>query len=968
MKRPLSSLFALSLMALSLCSANGEVFHLTAKMDGAQANNGAGTGSSGTGFGIVTYDDADGTLSWNISWTGLSGTPSNMHFHGPAAPGEGAGVEEGVGVAANPLIGFTMIDAGQAADLLAGLWYLNLHTSTNGGGEIRGQVLRNLSHWPLDESTGIVAPSATGGTDADLFTGASWVTDLERGQVLEFDGVDGYASAGMLPQLEPDTNIAWAFWANSAQGENSNVMLGNRFPNEGWIKFTTNAFEYRDLATFVDTINHPPFPTSQWIHHAATKRGNLLTYYRNGLAQGNQWVTNTMPPTPLFFGGDTVNENWGGRMDDVAVWQNSEIQTGAILGLAANTISHEAAMDFSVTAPSTVFTDEFDSDLSQWTVTNRGLEQNAPAGYDVPSVTGGQVTLGGTAGGEFWFGSSIETLDSFHSSERADVMVERSSLTGIGTAYRSSVWIYGDDGHYLHFAQNIGENGWQYNANDIGGTGTLNQTGGGNNLEGVDTLDTDGGLISMNLRLFPGTNPGEVNIEMFVDGVLQGVHGFSNFPATFKVILTGQARALSDSVSAVFESVNVAGTLVDNFPPIFSSNPISLPAATDGQSYSQDISNFASDPEMDAITFSKTGGSAWLSVDANGLITGTPGPGDVGLAAITIQADDFNGASSATFQIRVEAATTPALSVFGWWPLNEGSGSTVSDVSGNGNTGTITNAPTGGLNLDGSAWVEDAECGTVLTFNGDNFDGAIPGAWVEMANPLPVLDLNANFTWSLWVKPDQAVNNDIIVGNRYQSVDAAGVPTDFAPREFVKLTSNQFEWHRNLVGENLNYTDLTQGTWAHLVIVKEGGNIFYYKDGDFAQASAITAGVANAQPIFFGGQGGLEVWRGSLSDVRMYNNALTSAEVLELFTTKGVVPQADPRITSITRAANGAITIEITGKAGKTYFVEGKRNLSDPTWLEIGDEVENTFTLQPGDSILDPAVEPMIFLRARESD
>jgi len=64
-----------------------------------------------------------------------------MHFHGPAAPNLNAGVQVGVGVVGTPVVGNAILNAAQVADLLAGLWYLNLHTSMFPGGEIRGQVL-----------------------------------------------------------------------------------------------------------------------------------------------------------------------------------------------------------------------------------------------------------------------------------------------------------------------------------------------------------------------------------------------------------------------------------------------------------------------------------------------------------------------------------------------------------------------------------------------------------------------------------------------------------------------------------------------------------------------------------------------------------------------------------------------------------------------------------------------------------
>ena len=47
----------------------------------------------------------------------------------------------------SPSIGSTTISGTQSADLLAGLWHINIHTTTFSGGEIRGQV--QLSAVPI---------------------------------------------------------------------------------------------------------------------------------------------------------------------------------------------------------------------------------------------------------------------------------------------------------------------------------------------------------------------------------------------------------------------------------------------------------------------------------------------------------------------------------------------------------------------------------------------------------------------------------------------------------------------------------------------------------------------------------------------------------------------------------------------------------------------------------------------------
>jgi hypothetical protein len=47
--------------------------------------------------------------------------------------------------------GSAIIDNFQAADLLAGLWYINIHTQVHPGGEIRGQVMVGGNGIPVPE-------------------------------------------------------------------------------------------------------------------------------------------------------------------------------------------------------------------------------------------------------------------------------------------------------------------------------------------------------------------------------------------------------------------------------------------------------------------------------------------------------------------------------------------------------------------------------------------------------------------------------------------------------------------------------------------------------------------------------------------------------------------------------------------------------------------------------------------------
>jgi hypothetical protein len=118
---------------------------MTATLDGGQEV--PANASPGFGAAVVTYDNVSNELSWNITFAGLTTGATASHFHGPAAPGVNAGVQVTIplglfaGMTSGNLIGMATISEAQESQLLSELWYINIHTSTFPGGEIRGQVL-----------------------------------------------------------------------------------------------------------------------------------------------------------------------------------------------------------------------------------------------------------------------------------------------------------------------------------------------------------------------------------------------------------------------------------------------------------------------------------------------------------------------------------------------------------------------------------------------------------------------------------------------------------------------------------------------------------------------------------------------------------------------------------------------------------------------------------------------------------
>jgi subtilisin-like proprotein convertase family protein len=92
-----------------------------------------------------------------------------------------------------------------------------------------------------------------------------------------------------------------------------------------------------------------------------------------------------------------------------------------------------------------------------------------------------------------------------------------------------------------------------------------------------------------------------------------------------------------------------------NSVPLFSADPIGKNAAPVNGVYSGTLSGNASDPNGAPLTFSKISGPSWLSIVANGTLSGTPQLADLGLNRWTVQVSSSGGMDTAILLIDVTA-------------------------------------------------------------------------------------------------------------------------------------------------------------------------------------------------------------------------------------------------------------------------------------------------------------------------
>ena len=89
----------------------------------------------------ASFNKQTNVLTWTVTYSGLTDSVTGAHFHGPAMAGTNTGVVLGFsGNLFSPITESATLTATQAADLMAGKWYVNLHTEAHPQGEIRGQI------------------------------------------------------------------------------------------------------------------------------------------------------------------------------------------------------------------------------------------------------------------------------------------------------------------------------------------------------------------------------------------------------------------------------------------------------------------------------------------------------------------------------------------------------------------------------------------------------------------------------------------------------------------------------------------------------------------------------------------------------------------------------------------------------------------------------------------------------------
>jgi hypothetical protein len=196
-----------------------------------------------------------------------------------------------------------------------------------------------------------------------------------------------------------------------------------------------------------------------------------------------------------------------------------------------------------------------------------------------------------------------------------------------------------------------------------------------------------------------------------------------------------------------------------------------------------------------------------------------------------------------------------------------GSGTTWNDLSGNGNTGTLTNGPTYSSDNGGSL----------------SFDG---------------VDDNISIPYNASLKPTTAITMEAFCYIQNNGTSWASLIQ--YPQNSSSHTSPYFDWaiylnmserylHTRIDGEaagSPNYV-WSFNEWIYIAITFENQSIKYYINGNSVGSSSITKTsiVYDADnPVYIGkNASGNEPFEGRLSNIKVYNKSLTASEIQQNF-------------------------------------------------------------------------------------
>ncbi len=292
-----------------------------------------------------------------------------------------------------------------------------------------------------------------------------------------------------------------------------------------------------------------------------------------------------------------------------------------------------------------------------------------------------------------------------------------------------------------------------------------------------------------------------------------------------------------------------------------------------------------------------------------------------------------NQTTSSPIIVTVDNTAAPPVGLVAGYGFDEGSGSSVTDAAGNGNNGTIS----------GATWVP-GRFGTALSFDGTS-------NWVTVPDSAS-LDLTSGMTLEAWIYPTA-------LGTNWRTVIFKEQPGNLAYGMYANTTAGRPNAQVFVAGSDRNVNGSAQlpvNTWTHLAATYDGANIRIFVNGSQVGVAAQTGAITTSTGVLRIGANNIwpEWFQGRIDEVRIYNRALTAAEIAN-DSAVAVARDTTPPSVASTTPANGATGLPVSTVATATF-----NEAMDPTTI-----TGSTFELRDSGGTLVPATVTFDALAAK---
>lgn len=199
------------------------------------------------------------------------------------------------------------------------------------------------------------------------------------------------------------------------------------------------------------------------------------------------------------------------------------------------------------------------------------------------------------------------------------------------------------------------------------------------------------------------------------------------------------------------------------------------------------------------------------------------------------------------------------------WNLNEGSGISAADSSGNGNNLSFNGSPTWVTGISGSA----------LTFKG--------GSDRLLVSDSASLDISKNITLAVWMRPSALATQYLVKKARAGASNGFELGLSSAGVVFVRF--NQFTSGNTYRLESVSNYPSNGNTWMHVAATYDGTAIRLYINGVHERSLSVGFTIAtNNLPLSIGAQdNGVSPFKGTLDEIRITNTASSLTEIEALY-------------------------------------------------------------------------------------